>query len=38
MMIHVENTPVACRTVMAAFWLENIAHKAIPPSFVLWIS
>jgi len=24
--------------MMAAFWLENVAHKAVTASFVLWIT
>ena len=37
-MIHVKDTSVTAGTVMASFRLEDIAHKAVVSSLVLWIS
>ena len=38
MVVHVQNTPIACRTVVASFGFEDVAHEAIPPTLVLVIS
>lgn len=38
MMIHVEYTPITGRAVMASLGLEDVAHQAIAPSFVLVIT
>ena len=37
-MVHIEYTSVACRAVMAAFWLKNVAHQAVTASFVFRIA
>jgi hypothetical protein len=37
-MVHIEDTPIASRAVMAAFGLENVAHQTVTPSFVFRIS
>lgn len=37
-MVHIKYTPVAGGTVMASFRLEDIAHEAVPSSFILTIS
>jgi len=37
-MVHVKNAPVAGRAMMAALWLENIAHQAVTTSFVLRVT
>ena len=38
MMVHIENTSIAGGTVMAAFWLKDIAHQAVSTSLVFRIS
>ena len=37
-MVHVEDTAVASRAVMAPFWLEHVAHEAVPSALVLWVT
>jgi len=37
-MVHVQHTAIARGAVVAAFWLENIAHKTVSTTFVLRIS
>ena len=38
MMIHIKNTPIARRTMMASFWLENVTHQTVTTTLVLWIT
>jgi hypothetical protein len=37
-MIHVQHTSIACRAVVTAFGLENIAHQAISAALILWVA
>lgn len=37
-MVHVQDTPITGRAVMASLRLENVAHQAVPPSFILRVS
>ena len=37
-MVHVENTTIAGGAMMAALWLENIAHETVTASLVLWVT
>jgi len=37
-MVHVQDTPITGRAVMASLRLEDVAHQAIPPSFILRVS
>jgi len=36
--VHVEDAAVALRAMVAALWLEHVAHEAVAPSFVLRIA
>ena len=38
MMVHIKNTPIARRTVMASLWLENVTHQAITATLILWVT
>jgi hypothetical protein len=38
MMVHVEHASVTSWAVMTSFWLEDVAHQAVPSSFVLRIT
>ena len=38
MMVHIKNTPIARRTMMASLWLENVTHQAVTTTLVLWIT
>jgi len=37
-MVHIQNTPIASRAVMASFRLKNIAHQAVASALILGIS
>jgi hypothetical protein len=36
--VHIQNAPVAGRTVVAPFWLEDVAHQTVTSSFILIVT
>lgn len=38
MVIHVQNTPIANRAMMASLWFENVAHETVTTTFLFWVA
>ena len=38
MVIHVENTTITNRAMMASLWFENVTHETVTTTFLFWVA